>query len=317
MGIVRSRIERQVQDEWRGLIAIYLFFGGLGGGAYTVAATGSLLGDAWATITTAGLWISWISVGVGLLFLASHLGKPFRAPLAMAKVGSSWISRGVWILGIFGVIAVVHTFFFDGAEVPAALPILGILFGMFTMVYTGALIGGSKGFPFWNTGILPILFLISGLLTGMFAAVIGAAAMDSASLGAAQMQNLAAVGALLIVVELITLFFFLHSSYRSVTSRESAQRMMGKGSFVFGDLIIGLTVPLIVCLVVYFGELEAEAMVTAMSVAAVCALIGGFLLRNAILGAGMQSTLSMAGFNFRPIAKVDFVHSEAGRIPPS
>ncbi len=317
MGIVRSRIERQVQDEWRGLIAIYLFFGGLGGGAYTVAATGSLLGEAWATITTAGLWISWISVGIGLLFLASHLGKPFRAPLAMAKIGTSWISRGVWILGIFGLIALIHTFGFGDGEVPVILPLVGMLFGTFTMVYTGALIGGSKGFPFWNTGILPILFLISGLLTGMFAAVIGAAAMDSASLGAAQMQKLASVGVGLAVLEMITLFFFLHSSYRSVTSRESAQRMMSKGSFIFGDLIIGLTLPLIICLVVYFGELEASAMVTAMSVAAICALIGGFLLRNAILGAGMQTTLSMAGFRFRPIAKVDFVHSQAGRIPPS
>ena len=99
MTIVKSRVERQFQEEWKGLIGIYLFLGGVGGGAYVVAGLGSLLTEAWAPVVTAGLWVSWLAVGIGILFLASHLGKPFRAPLAMSKLGSSWISRGVWILG--------------------------------------------------------------------------------------------------------------------------------------------------------------------------------------------------------------------------
>ncbi len=316
MSIVKSRIERQVQEEWRGLIAIYLFLGGVGGGAYTVAGTGSLLGESWANITGAGLWISWIAIGIGMLFLASHLGKPFRAPLAMAKIGSSWISRGVWILGIFGVLALVHTFAFGAGEVPTVLPILGMLFGTFTMLYTGALISGSKGFPFWSNGILPVLFLVSGLLTGMFAVFLGAFAMDAGALTADQMRKFAGVGTGLIVIELVAVFFFLHSSYKTTNSRESAQRMMAKGSFIFGDLILGLFVPLIICLAVYFGISDVGSMTTAMAVASILGLIGGFLLRNAILGAGMEMTLDCAGFRFRPIAKIDFEHSPAGKMPP-
>ncbi|MDJ0764689.1 MAG: dimethyl sulfoxide reductase anchor subunit [Myxococcota bacterium] len=316
MGIVRSRVERQFQEEWRGLIAIYLFFGGVGGGAYVVAAAGSLLGPTWAPITTAGLWLSWLCIGVGMLFLTSHLGKPFRAPLAMAKVGSSWISRGVWILSIFGALALIHTFAFPGGEAPIILPVLGMFFAAFTMLYTGALVSAAKGFPLWRTGILPVLFLISGLLTGLFAVVLGMVVMESSIVEVGHLKKLAAIGAGLSVVELLVIFFFLHSAYKLRDTKEAAQRITGKASFIFGDLILGLAVPFVLCLAVFFGMDEVSAMINTMVVAAILGLIGGFLLRNAILSAGMQTSLDFAGFKFRPISKVDFQHSPIGKMPP-
>ncbi|MCP4599943.1 MAG: polysulfide reductase NrfD [Proteobacteria bacterium] len=320
MGIVRSRIERQVQGEWRGMVAIYLFLGGVGAGAYVVAATGSILGSAWANVTNAGLYLSFPVVIIGTLFLLAHLGAPMRAPLAMAKIGSSWISRGVWILSIFILLSIIHFgLLYTGGEeavVPVAVPLLGMLFAVFTMLYTGALISGAKGYPFWHTSILPILFLVSGLLTGMFAVVLGMVAIDSTVILADQMKKMAAIGGALIVVELLIIFFFLHSAYKTPDSRESAQRMMGKSSFIFGDLILGLFVPLIICLAVYFGMDDVGGMTTAMTIAAILGLIGGFLLRNAILAAGMQTSLTVSGFHFRPIAKLDFVHSPIGKLPP-
>ena len=38
----------QIQTEWGWLIAIYLFLGGVGAGAYTIAAINSFLGEAMA-----------------------------------------------------------------------------------------------------------------------------------------------------------------------------------------------------------------------------------------------------------------------------
>ena len=57
-------------------------------------------------------------------------------------------------------------------------------------------------------------------------------------------------------------------------------------------------------------------MTNALIAASILGLIGGFLLRNAILAAGMAASWDMAGFHFRPIAKLDFEHSPFGKMPP-
>ena len=72
-------MKRQFQTSWRGLTGIYLFLGGVGAGAYAVAAAGTLLGAGWDPIVNAGLYVSFPAVILGLLFLAAHLGKPFRS----------------------------------------------------------------------------------------------------------------------------------------------------------------------------------------------------------------------------------------------
>jgi polysulfide reductase chain C len=317
MSIVRSRIERQFQEDWKGLIGIYLFLGGVGAGAYVVAGAGSFLGDVWANVTNAGLYISWPIVIIGMLFLAAHLGVPFKAPLAIVKIGTSWISRGVWVLGIFIVLAFIHFIaVYQGNTVPGILPFFGMLFATFVMLYTGALLSASKGFPLWQTSLLPILFMVSGLVTGMFAVFLAMVAIDSSAIIPDQVRKFAAIGAGLMVIEILAIFFFLHTAWRYPNSREAAQKLVSKPSFIVGDLILGLGLPIVLCLSVYFGMSNVDSMVTAMTVASIFGLIGGFLLRLGILSSGMQTTLQTSGFSFRPIARLDFQKSPIGKLPP-
>jgi formate-dependent nitrite reductase membrane component NrfD len=324
-------MQRQFQNTWRGLTGIYLFLGGVGAGAYAVAAAGTLLGpEAWEPIIDAGLYVSFPAVILGLLFLAAHLGKPFRAPRALAKPGSSWISRGVWIITAFLGISVIHFLgqvtpydYIHNAEAgsafPATISIIGLVAALFVMLYTGALLSASKGMPFWRTGILPVLFMISALFTGLLATMISAVAIDQSLITASHLQNMALVGAGLVLVELLVLLFFLHSAYRTADTREAAKSMAKSGSFIFGDLILGLFVPLIIFLVMYFGMDDApvESLVTAGMVAAVLGLIGGLLLRLAVLSAGQSSSLEVSGFKFRSPAIAQDIESPIGKLPPS
>ena len=95
------KVNGQIQTEWRWLIAIYLFLGGVGGGAYTIAAINSFLGETLAPSTLVGLWIGFPALLVGSLFLIADLGTPKNAFLAGMKPGSSWIARGTWIISVF------------------------------------------------------------------------------------------------------------------------------------------------------------------------------------------------------------------------
>lgn len=326
----KTLMKRQFQTSWRGLTGIYLFLGGLGAGAYAVAAAGTFLGPAWEPIVNAGLYVSFPAVILGLLFLAAHLGKPFRAPKAMARPGSSWISRGVWILGAFIVLSLIHFLGQvgpydyisnapEGSALPVALSIIGIVVAIFVMLYTGALLSASKGYPFWRTGVLPVLFMISAMFTGLLVTMISAVAIDQSLVKAVHLQNMALIGAGLVLVELVTILFFLHAAYRTADTRESAQAMAKSGSFIFGDLILGLFVPLIIFLVMYFGmaDTPVESLVTAGMVAAVLGLLGGLLLRLAVLSAGMQTSLEVGGWKFRSPAVAPPVSWPIGKLPPS
>ncbi|RLB61614.1 MAG: hypothetical protein DRI90_10950, partial [Deltaproteobacteria bacterium] len=43
--------------------------------------------------------------------------------------------------------------------------VLGIIFAIGTMAYTGILLSASKGIPFWHTGVVPVVFVISAIVS--------------------------------------------------------------------------------------------------------------------------------------------------------
>jgi formate-dependent nitrite reductase membrane component NrfD len=236
----------------------------------------------------------------------------------------------VWILGAFVVISLIHFLGQvgpydyiknapEGSALPVALSAIGLVCALFVMLYTGALLSASKGYPFWRTGVLPVLFMISATFTGLLATMIAAVAVDQSAITATHLRNMALVGAGLVLVELVTILFFLHAAYRTADTREAAQTMAKSGSFIFGDLILGQFVPLIIFMVMYFGMAEAEvaSLVTAGMVAAVLGLLGGLLLRLAVLGAGMSTSLEVGGWKFRNPAIAPPVSWPVGKLPPS
>jgi formate-dependent nitrite reductase membrane component NrfD len=68
---MNPKVNGQIQTEWRWLIALYLFLGGVGAGAYTIAAINSFLGKALEPSTIVGLWISFPALIIGSLCLRS------------------------------------------------------------------------------------------------------------------------------------------------------------------------------------------------------------------------------------------------------
>lgn len=50
--------------------------------------------------------------------------------------------------------------------------IFGVILGLATAAYTGILLSFPRGVPFWHSGFLPWLFVLSGVLTGLAIAVV-------------------------------------------------------------------------------------------------------------------------------------------------
>ncbi len=316
------KVNGQLQQEWSWQIAIYLFLGGVGGGAYTIGAINSFLGEHLGLATTIGLWIAFPALLIGTIFLITDLGSPSRALLAGKKPGTSWIARGTWIISIFMVLSFVHLVLDRFTSVGQAggngllLDVIagaGIVFAVGTMAYTGILLGASKGIPFWRTGVVPVVFVISALVTGHFALMLGMILAGGAD-AAAGMQTMALEAVGMVVLEVLAIFFFLQAAYKVPDSRESAERLLRKRMFVVGYFILGLAAPLVLMVIVHNAGGGGSGLV---ALGAVLGLIGGLILRQAVLICGALPTMNVAGFKFRRIHRPKEPKPGIGLMPPS
>ncbi|UCH83528.1 MAG: polysulfide reductase NrfD [Candidatus Latescibacterota bacterium] len=316
------KVNGQLQHDWSWLIAAYLFLGGVGGGAYTIGAINSFMGEELGLSTTVALWIAFPALLVGTMFLIADLGSPSRAVLAAMKPKTSWIARGTLIISTFMVLSflhlVLHQFVAVDQSVLNVIAIAGIVFAIGTMAYTGILLGASKGIPFWRTGIVPALFVISALVTGHFALMLGIAVFGDIAETSAMLRVMALEAAVLVAIEVLAILFFLQAAFRQPDPRESAERILRKRMFVIGYFILGLAAPLVLMLVAYRAMAgDGAGVVTILGLGAVLGLIGGLILRQAVLICGALPTLNMAGFEFRRIHRPKEPKPGIGMLPPS
>jgi formate-dependent nitrite reductase membrane component NrfD len=316
------KVNGQIQDGWGWLIAVYLFLGGVGGGAYTIAAINGFLGESAELSTMIGLWIGFPALLVGSLVLVVDLGSPTRAILAGMKPGTSWMARGFWIISIFMVLAFLHlVLHLMGRTEGLLIDIIagaGIVFAVSTVAYTGILLGASKGIPFWRTGIVPVVFVVSALVTGHFTIMLGMTLFGEAETIGSSLRTMAIEAAVLVVVEVLAIVFFLQGAFKLPDPRESAVRILRMRSFVVGYFVLGLAVPLVLMLLVYraAGDSETAISMPVVAIGAGLGLVGGLILRQAVLACGALPTLNIAGFEFRRIARPKEPKPNMGMLPP-
>jgi formate-dependent nitrite reductase membrane component NrfD len=325
---MNPKVNGQLQKEWGWLIAAYLFLGGVGAGAYTIAAINSFMGDSLEPSTVVGLWIGFPALLIGTVFLLADLGTPKNAFLAGMKPGSSWIARGTWIISTFMVLSLLHLVLHvfmgigettGGGTILSVVAVAGIAFAIGTMAYTGILLGASKGIPFWRSGVVPVVFVISAVVTGHFTIALGMVLWGGGAVAAESFRMMAAEAVALVVIEVLAIFFFLHEAYKLPDPRESAERILKNRMFVIGYFALGLGLPLALMLLVSLGMADAgiSTILGVVAVGSILGLVGGLILRQAVLVSGALPTLNIAGFEFRRIARPKEPKAGIGLLPPS
>jgi formate-dependent nitrite reductase membrane component NrfD len=318
------KVNGQLQRDWGWLIAAYLFLGGVGGGAYTIAAINGFLGESLSMSTAVGLWIGFPALLIGTLFLIADLGSPSRTVFAGMKPGTSWIARGTWIISAFMVLSFLHLVLFrfttvgdsqGGRTVIDVIAAAGILFAVGTMAYTGILLGASKGIPFWRSGVVPVVFVVSAVVTGHFSIMLGVVLAGGGS-ASEPLRAMAMEAAVLVALEVLAILFFLQGAYRQPDSKESAERILRKRLFVIGYFVMGLAVPLVLMLISFRAFEVQGGNQSVVVIGALLGLVGGLILRYAILICGALPTLNIAGFEFRRIARPKERKPGIGLLPP-
>lgn len=273
--------ELRVQQEWSWQLALDLFLSGLGGGLFLIYQAIDLP-PVFAVVSIA-------LVIAGGIVLLSELGHPLRAWRAIFRPRTSWISRGVLLVSIFVVTACIHIaptitngswriWGGDGMgakviSVAAALSALGIT------LYPAFVLSASRSIPFWDTPLLPLLFLSQSLMGAC-----GVWLVVSAFEGASDAQSLTIAIILLNVAMLAGYLVLIRRS--GAPARESVRLLVQtrlRWLFWIGVVGAGMLLPLIVL------GLQSSAIAGALI------LTGGLLFRYCMLKAGVYLPLPLAG----------------------
>jgi len=280
---------------WGWPIAGYLFLGGLGAGA-TILAMSADLFFGLGQLFSACVLGAFIAMALGCFLLIFELGVPKRFLRVFSWHGAV-LNFGAWSVGILILIDFIYFTFWVpaipwyGGAARSVFAVLAFLIAFGVLIYTGVELSSMKGRVFWNTPALPILFAVSGLLTGT--------ALDLLLVGgwpcvvtpdialalvlAQTVLHLMCIA--LIVATLITVLIYVVMMYTSsnVYARRAAGRWL-KGSYAkafwLGAFGLGLVVPLL-CLVC-----GADA------IACICVIAGGVFLRFLVVYTDDRRTLN-------------------------
>jgi protein NrfD len=297
------------EHKWGWPIASYLFLGGLGGGMIVVAGLADLAFDKGEAFSLGSL-IAGIAIAIGSALLVFELGRPFQFWRVFSRQ-KAIMTAGAWMLSFTIVTCFAYFSFWPDFSPWRQLVGLRHLFaginivlGLGVCIYTGILLGSLRARAFWNTPILPVLFLVSGLSSGAAAQALLAGAWPYRG-SAADVETVhAALRSLdltLIVFELMVLFLYvvmMRLAAGQVTARIAAKWLAGQKSFAFwgGLVVFGLVAP---------GLLYLVSSAATHLAAPVLILIGGLVLRFLIVFSDERAELPGEGEYYSRLPKPD------------
>jgi formate-dependent nitrite reductase membrane component NrfD len=277
--------------HWAWWIVAYFFVGGLTGGVYFAAAWLDLFGDHNdRPVVRLGHLLTFPLIILSAVFLIADLGQPLRFwhmlfqserfPLPMLKIYSP-MSLGSTILGVFGIVAFIS--FLDalfardrvlhapGNTLGKILSIVGAIGGMGLAGYTGTLLSVSNE-PVWgDSPWISALFVFSGMSTGIAVLLLLARRIPRATV-----DKLSEADNYMMLLELVTLIVFI------VTLGAVGTRFI-LGSPVAILFVVVVVIGLLAPLLLHWRPALAGGGRTTSAVASVLVLIGGFVLRWAML----------------------------------
>jgi formate-dependent nitrite reductase membrane component NrfD len=264
------------QEEWSWLVAIDLFFGGLGGGLFLFSGFLNL-----------PIFMGFLSLGLvilGGLVLLVELGHPLRAWRAICSLSTSWISRGVLFVALFIVFGFLYLApslgvfswlpWGAGTVVGRVFWVVASLSAFMVTLYPGFVLSSALSIPFWHSPLLPVLFFSHSVMGAG-----GIVLLFSGEAGA--VQGVGSLVALTIAANFVMVSIYVLTMKGSTVASREAVRRLSEGAlgwaFGVGVVLVGMVIPFLVVVWVPSAAFLAGLFI----------LAGSLLFRYCVLKAGV------------------------------
>jgi len=315
---------------WSAPIWIYLWMAGMAGGAYFAAfLTDRFTGGENKPLLRLATYMGIPLAVIGVLLLVVDLGQPFRFWHLFTQFNvMSPMSLGTWILLLWVIIAVIMVMLWwignrqskakvGGLEgVTGFLGWVNLVLAVLLMAYTGVLLAVSNQSLWAGTVLLPCLFVVSAISTGVAILILGAITANAISKGSmAELKlalnqifgttdwtvsnkmvgRLAEADAIVIGAEIAALIgYVIWLGVSSMAGAGEALRLITIGSpgmavlFWVGVVILALLIPFVLDLRNWGKDIETKAVWRMVIVSSACAILGGLVLRAVITIGGQM-----------------------------
>ncbi len=275
------------QTEWaegKGVMfCLAFFFTQLGAGMFLVSSIfGILLGEFLG-------WLICVALGGGFHLL--HLGHPMRSYRMVFRPQTSWVSRGLLFVVAFLIVGGLLMVFSSNEISSLALLVIANILAFLTVIYGGFAMNCISGIPFWNSGLLPILYSVAGFWGGAglsMAIVLSSGASAGTFVGVAELSR-----GLLLVFIVILPTYLIATRYGLPSGKASVSEMVaGRLWPLFWIVVVflGLALPIGVVIYSLFVGLEETPFIL-LYISVAFELIGDLFLRYLILKNGFYNPL--------------------------
>jgi len=288
------------------MIVIYLFTAGLSAGSMITSNLAFLYGG--KDFERVGRWGAYISpfpISLGLGVLLLDLGSPFNAyRLFLTLQVRSPMSYGSWAILLFTGLSVIYLYLW----IPEKYQILGHFkrseqwkgwlskFMPFLSVgvasYTGLLLNAAVR-PLWNAPLLPVLFLVSALSTGVALVILISTLSPWQRARHKELHSLTKVDAGLIILECVIIIIMVLMGRLNSESVSMAfgSLLYGQYAWIFWFLIVGLglIIPFLLELMELKDKIPVKWALPVTISSSFLVLFGGFFVRYIITYAGQTS----------------------------
>ncbi len=153
------------------LIAIYFYLTGLSAGSFIISTLSYGFGfERFKPLGKIGIVIATLLLVAAPMFLLAHSGQKFRVWHLFVYLNfTSPITWGSFLLILYPLNCIVYGFFmFRGRKrLTRMFGLIGIPLALMVHGYTGFILAFGKARPLWNSSIMPLLFLVSAMVSGI------------------------------------------------------------------------------------------------------------------------------------------------------
>jgi formate-dependent nitrite reductase membrane component NrfD len=240
-------------------------------------------------------WVLFISIVAALVFVVADLSLPWNLVNALTTsfftgqfgLFRSWMAVGIVLILVAMVllflVALRHTTNIKMLNAVVDAGWFGVLLaavGLLVTIYSGFLIAAAPGVPFWNTPLLPVLWLLSASVCALALTELMIHRDDVAKF-TVRAGTALKVAELIAVLALVNLAIYGVNTAASISGWALAYGPLAP-AFWGGVVAVGMLIPLAVGLVSWRREIKPL-----LTAAAILALIGALILRIVVLQAGV------------------------------
>jgi tetrathionate reductase subunit C len=153
------------------LIAIYFYLTGISAGSFILSTLAYVFGQAkFKPIGKIAVILATVVLIIAPMALLIHVGRPFRAWRLFYNINfTSPISWGSFLLTLYPINCIIYGYFIfkNNAKMTKLFGTIGIPLAVSVHGYCGFILGFAKARHLWNTALMPILFLVSAIVSGI------------------------------------------------------------------------------------------------------------------------------------------------------